>query len=107
MIYCSLPRGRGVPNTRSDAFLYNAHSGSVETRRVKMCISDNFSVRAEAYESSAGRIGIVFKKTSGEIVRNFPDVCVDYLWAKSFCERCNLSGISQIHILDVLEDSLP
>lgn len=72
-----------------------------------MCISDNFSVIAEVYESSAGQIGLVFKKTSGEIVRNFPVVSCDYLWVKSFCERCNSQGLSEIHILDVLEDSLP
>ena len=72
-----------------------------------MCISDNFSVMAEVYESSAGQVGIVFKKSSGEIVKNFPDVSYDYLWAKSFCDRCNTGGLSQIHILDVLEDSLP
>ena len=72
-----------------------------------MCISDNFSVMAEVYESSAGQVGIIFKKSSGEIVRNFPDVCSDYLWAKSFCDRCNRQGLSQVHILDVLEDSLP
>ncbi len=72
-----------------------------------MCISDKFSVMAEVYESSVGQVGLVFKKTSGEIVKNLPDVSCDYLWAKSFCDRCNSQGLSEIHILDVLEDILP
>ncbi len=72
-----------------------------------MCISDNFPVMAETYEGSAGQVGIIFKKASGEIVKNFPDVSYDHLWAKSFCESCNKNGLSQIHIMDVMEDSLP
>ena len=72
-----------------------------------MCISDNFSVIAETYESSAGQVGIIFRRPSGEVVKSFPDVCSDYLWAKSFCDGCNTYGLSEVHIPDVIEDSLP
>lgn len=72
-----------------------------------MCKTDNFSVSAEVFESSAGQVGLVFKNPKGEVVRIIFDVCADYLWAKSFCDKCNSQGLSQVHILDVLEDSLP
>lgn len=93
--------------TRGNCILARRAVGRVGKRRKKLCKTDNFSVTAEVFECSAGQSGIIFRNSEGEAVCTFTDVCVDYLWAKSFCDRCNLYGLSQEHIMDVLEDSLP
>ena len=50
--------------------------------------------------------GILGRDAEGKTVVSCSDISVEKDFAVELCNRCNLLGISPIHLLDVIEDSI-
>ena len=63
----------------------------------------------ELYSSELGRyrsFGIIGRNASGDEVVFCSDVSPDKSLVAELCDKCNALGISPVHLLDVIEDSL-
>ena len=64
------------------------------------------SVRADIFENSDERYGVIFYDKSGYAVERFEDVFIHREQAERFAGKCNSNALTREHIYDVLEDFL-
>ncbi len=50
--------------------------------------------------------GLVFKNSDGEAVKIIKDIYTDRYTASEIVRKCNIRGVSEAHIFDIIEDSL-
>ncbi len=62
--------------------------------------------RANVSQSRDGGFGLRITLRSGE-EKEYPSLFVSRAEAERLCERINRLGVSECHIYDVIEDSLP
>ena len=71
-----------------------------------MCKTNDFCVCAEMLCDGEGNISLIFRNTRKEAVCTLLNITTNEQWARELCDRCNAAGLSEVHIMDVIEDSL-
>ena len=71
-----------------------------------MCKTNDFCVYAEMLCDGEGNISLIFRNTRKEAVCTLLNITTNEQWARELCDRCNSAELSEVHIMDVIEDSL-
>ena len=64
------------------------------------------NIYAEVTKKNDRCYGLIFRNKIGEVVYDFPDISPDITFVRSIADKCNRAGLSQCHILDVIDDLL-